>query len=117
MSLGRKIVQCQQMIIAVQATGRQLLTVGSGFTITASIQSPTLNDLESLPEGRRGKLAAVLYTAQKLYMGGDPNQLLRGPDQVQVPWTGEWCEVIGFQNFWNLVNQNKYFVSHLTAIQ
>ena len=113
MSLGRRAVQCRHVTVATNSSGRKVETIGSEFTISASVQSPTRNDLEYLPEGRRESLAAVLFTTNLLYFQGTDN---RNPDQVFVE--GRWCEVVAEQGRQSgIVPHNKYFVVHMNAVQ
>jgi hypothetical protein len=79
----------------------------SAIVITASVQSASPHDLESLPEGRRNAKTYRLYTDTRLRL-----VTMSNPDKVGI--FGETYEV-NLENAWQngLINHYKYIVTKI----
>ena len=80
------------------------------FSIKCSVQNPTGEETETLPEGRRTDDARILFTDTQLYsVNGNSN-----PDQVELDGTFyEVWDVRPWQN--NLINHYRYIIQKIEA--
>lgn len=90
-------------------SGRWVETAGTPRTILGTIQPLSGKEREALPEGRRTKASAKIYTSDTLtVLGGSQN-----PDRIS--WDGITYEVLSVETrSAGVINHNKYTLVELT---
>lgn len=97
--------------------GRWTGQTETSFSITASIQPTTGEELMTLPEGRRNRKTYALFTSTKIELIDNA----QNPDQIDI--YGERYEVVRVEPWQNnpsifgIVNHFKFFAQKLEAIK
>lgn len=79
--------------------------------ITGSLQNPSDNDLEMLPEAQRLKEVRTLYTTRNLEIGGAGSDY--EADRLKDTLTGKTYEVMALRDWGFAGNYHRYLVERL----
>lgn len=82
----------------------------SQLVVNASVQPLRPNEMQALPEGRRGCRCVKVYSDEMLWM---PNQMT-GRQADKFMWMGTWFEVVAsdwYQN--NVINHYRAYATEM----